>query len=99
MVSAAEAARIGRALKSVYEWAAEIVVVLNEEVRDGTEEIALQHGAKVFREPWKGMSAQKQSATQKASGQWILDLDADEEVSTELRDEICAALREADKTC
>jgi len=96
MVSGAEAARIGRALESVAGWTREIIVVLNEEVRDGTEEIAVQHGAKVFREPWKGMIAQKSSAAQKASSDWILDLDADEEVSPELRQEIQTVLAQAD---
>jgi glycosyltransferase involved in cell wall biosynthesis len=88
MISGAEAGRIGRALESVREWTSEIVVVFNEEVRDGTEEIALRHGAKVFREPWKGYQAQKNSATGKSSQEWIFNLDADEAVSTELRDEI-----------
>lgn len=98
MVSGAEAGRIGRALKSVAGWVSEIIVVLNEEVQDGTEEIASQHGAKIFREPWKGMIAQKQSAAQKASCEWILDLDADEEVSAQLRQEICERLAEREKT-
>src|SRR2546423_14706920 len=88
MVSAAEAGRIGRALESVAGWTSEIIVVLNEEVQDGTQQIALKHGAKVIRERWKGMIAQKQSAAQKTSSQWILDLDAAEEDSTELRSEI-----------
>lgn len=88
MVSGAEAARIGRALESVAGWVQEIILVLNEEVRDETEEIARRHGAKVFREPWKGMIGQKSSAAQKASADWILDLDADEEVSPELRQEM-----------
>ena len=51
IISGAEAGRIGRALKSVADWAGEIIVVLNEDVRDGTEEIALKHGAKVFVNP------------------------------------------------
>ena len=46
MISGAESRRIGRALESVAEWAGEIIVVLNEDVRDGTEEIARQHGAR-----------------------------------------------------
>jgi Glycosyltransferases involved in cell wall biogenesis len=94
MVSAAEAHRIGKALASVAEWTSEIVVVLNEEVTDGTEQIATSHGAKVIREPWKGMSGQKASAAAKATQEWILDLDADEIVSDELRDEIWQALSE-----
>ena len=92
MVSAAEAHRIGKALGSVAEWTSEIVVVLNEEVTDDTEEIAKSYGAKVIREPWKGMIGQKASVAAKATQEWILDLDADEVVSDELRDEINRAL-------
>src|SRR5437762_730059 len=88
LISGAEAHRIGRALESVVAWTSEIIVVLNEEVRDGTEEIAGQFGAKVFREPWKGHIAQKQSAAKKASQPWILGLDADEVISGPLREEI-----------
>jgi glycosyltransferase involved in cell wall biosynthesis len=91
-VSGAEAGRIGRALESVAGWTREIILVLNEEVRDGTEEVARKHGAKIFREPWKGMIAQKASAAQKASCDWILDLDADEEVSLELRQQMESAV-------
>jgi len=90
MISGAEAGRIGRALKSVAGWTSETVVVLNEDVRDGTEEIARAQGAMVLREPWKGHIAQKNLAAQKAAQEWILGLDADEEVSPELREEIQA---------
>jgi len=88
MISGAEASRIGRALESVSGWAAEIVIVLNENADDGTEEIALRHGARVFREPWKGFIAQKNSCASKASHPWLLNLDADEVVSPELANEI-----------
>jgi len=98
MISAAEAHRIGRALESVAPWAAEIIVVLNEEVTDGTEEIARRHGAKVFREPWRGFVAQKNSALQKATQPWVLGLDADEVVTPELRDQIMAAVLREIKT-
>ena len=88
MISGAEVRRIGRALKSVSDWAAEVVVVLNQEASDGTDEVIRQYGGKVFREPWKGHVAQKNSAAAKASQEWILGLDADEEVSPALREEI-----------
>ncbi|SRR5581483_843693 len=94
MISGAEAHRIARALKSVADWAGEIVIVMNDDVRDGTEEIAIRYGAKVFREPWKGHVAQKNSAAEKASCDWILGLDADEVVSPELRDEIMRVLQD-----
>src|SRR5689334_23383718 len=88
LISGAEAQRIGQALASVAEWTSEIVVVLNEEVHDGTDEIARQHGATVFRERWKGFVQQKNSALEKAVQPWVLGLDADEVVSGPLRDEI-----------
>lgn|ERR1051325_3733553 len=88
MISGAEAARIGRALESVAGWTSETIIVLNEEVGDGTEEIARQHGAKVFREAWQGHIAQKNSAASRAQQEWLLGLDADEAVSPELRVEI-----------
>lgn len=92
LISGAEAHRIGRTLASVAGWAAEIVVVLNEEVRDGTEEIAHEFQARVFREPWRGYLAQKNAATARATCDWILNLDADEAVSEELHAEIRALL-------
>jgi glycosyltransferase involved in cell wall biosynthesis len=88
MVSGAEAHRIGRALQSVADWAGEIVVVLNQEVADGTEEVARRYGARVFREPWRGFVSQKQSATEKATQPWLLNLDADETVPAALAKEI-----------
>ena len=88
MISGAEAKHIGRALESVAGWASEIIVVLNADVQDGTEEIATSYGAKVFREPWKGFKDQKNSAAQKANQEWILGLDTDEVISSELHTEI-----------
>jgi glycosyltransferase involved in cell wall biosynthesis len=90
MISGAEAHRIDRSLESVTGWTSEIIVVLNEDVTDGTEEVALKRGARVFREPWKGHKAQKNSAAAKASSEWLLGLDSDEVVSAELREELVA---------
>ncbi|MGH8023175.1 MAG: glycosyltransferase family 2 protein [Limisphaerales bacterium] len=88
MISGNEAHRVRPALESVSGWTREIIVVLNDTVNDGTEKIAEFFGGKVFREPWKGHIAQKNSAAQKASQEWLLGLDADEVVSPELRAEI-----------
>jgi glycosyltransferase involved in cell wall biosynthesis len=97
MISGAEAKRIRRALESIAPWASEVIVVLNEEVGDGTDRIAVEFGARVFREPWKGHVAQKNSAIDKASQPWILGLDADEVVSPELREEIRQAIERETK--
>jgi glycosyltransferase involved in cell wall biosynthesis len=88
MISGPEAGRIGRALESVANWASEIIVVLNEDAKDGTEEVARKFGAQVFREPWKGYLAQKNSAAEKSTEDWLFNLDADEAVSADLRFEI-----------
>ncbi len=88
MISGAEASRIGRALESVAGWAQEIIVVLNTEVTDGTDDIARKYGAQVYRESWKGFVGQKNSAQAKATQSWLLGLDADEVVSDALRQEI-----------
>ena len=45
-------------------------------------------GAKVFVEAWKGFAAQKNSAIDKATGKWVLSLDADEQVEPDLAAEI-----------
>jgi glycosyltransferase involved in cell wall biosynthesis len=92
LISGSEAHRIRRTLASIAGWAGEIIVVLNEEVGDGTDRIAAEHGAQVYREPWKGYAAQKNSAAQKAGQEWILSLDADEEISPALREEIAGIL-------
>ena len=40
MISGPDSARIGRALKSVQGWVAETIVVVNDDVTDGTDKIA-----------------------------------------------------------
>ncbi|MCU1285536.1 MAG: glycosyl transferase family 2 [Acidobacteriales bacterium] len=78
-----EEANIRRTLESV-RWADEVIVV-DSGSTDATCDIARELGAKVFTEDWKGFAAQKNSAIDKCTGDWILSLDADEEVSEGLR--------------
>ena len=92
MIAGAEAARIRRSLESVSAWASEIIVVINDDVADGTAEIAESCGAKVFREPWKGHIAQKNSAADKAAHPWVFGLDADEVVTPALGEELRRAV-------
>ncbi|MGA9453416.1 MAG: glycosyltransferase family 2 protein [Verrucomicrobiia bacterium] len=88
MIAGNEAHRIRRALESVAGWTGEIIVVTDHNVTDGTGEIAVSCGAKVFCEPWQGHAAHRNFASGKASQPWLLAIDADEVVSPELRDEI-----------
>lgn len=85
IIAGNEAHRLTPTLESVKGWAREIIVVINDDVNDGTDRLAESFGARVFREPWKGNIAQNQSASEKATSDWLLSLDADEVVSPELR--------------
>ena len=85
-----EVDRIGRLLKSVA-FADEIIVV-DSGSTDGTQEFCKQKGAKVLFSEWKGYAAQKQLAMERATSEWILNMDADEEISDALAVEIRSAI-------
>ena len=86
-----EEANLGRTLESVKPLVADgkgEIIIVDSGSTDRTVEIAVSFGAKVFVEEWKGYAAQKNSAIDKASGDWILSLDAEEEVDSELMEEL-----------
>ena len=87
-----EEANIARTLRSVKDIADEIILV-DSGSTDATVSVAQSFGAKVFVEPWKGFARQKNSSLEKAGCDWILSLDADEEVSAELAASIKALLQ------
>jgi Glycosyl transferase family 2 len=68
------------------------VVVVDSGSRDRTREIAAVAGAKVVENPWPGFSAQRNVALDHASGDWVLEIDADERVTPELANELRAFL-------
>ena len=83
-----EEANIERCLMSVRDIADEIIV-FDEHSEDKTREIAEKLGANVFLEPHHdNFHVTKQKALEKAAGDWILQLDADEVVTPELAREI-----------
>jgi glycosyltransferase involved in cell wall biosynthesis len=83
-----EEENIARCLESVKDIADEIIVV-DEESSDKTRQIAEKLGAKVFTEPHHEIfHITKQRALDKAGGEWILQLDADEVVTPELAKDI-----------
>jgi glycosyltransferase involved in cell wall biosynthesis len=67
------------------------VIVVDSGSTDHTLEIARSFAANVFVEPWKGFAGQKNSAMEKASCDWVLQLDADEAVEPKLAEEIAGA--------
>jgi len=76
-----EEERLPACLKSVS--FADDVVVVDSGSRDRTVVLAESAGARVFVEPWKGFSAQKQLAVDRCAHDWVLILDADERVPEE----------------
>jgi|LGOV01.1.fsa_nt_gb (heptosyl)LPS beta-1,4-glucosyltransferase len=78
-------------------WADEIVIV-DSGSTDGTLDVARNFTDKVFVEAdWPGFGRQRQRAQAKASGDWILALDADERVTPELKGEILQVLEKDDR--
>jgi glycosyltransferase involved in cell wall biosynthesis len=95
LISYNEEANLGRTLESVRplvrDGRGEIIVV-DSGSTDRTVEIARSFGARVFVEAWKGYAGQKNSAIEKASGEWILSLDADEEIDAELQQALATTM-------
>jgi glycosyltransferase involved in cell wall biosynthesis len=83
-----EERQIRRCLESV-KWCDEIIVV-DSGSTDGTLEICREYNTKISYKEWKGYVEQKRHALSLCSGEWVLNLDADEEVSIELADELKA---------
>jgi hypothetical protein len=85
-----EEARLPAALASVA--FCDEVVVVDSGSADRTRDVARAAGARVIEHPWQGFPRQRNVAIDHAAGDWILEIDADERVSPELRDSIRAFL-------
>lgn len=73
-----ESKEIARAIRSLA--CADEVVVVDSGSTDGTQQLARELGASVFENSWPGFAAQKEFAAARARHDWILSLDADEEL-------------------
>jgi len=83
-----EEERIARAIASLA--CCDEIVVVDSGSTDRTCEIAKARGARVLRRNWDGYSKQKNFAAEQAAHDWILSIDADEQLSSELAAEIAA---------
>lgn len=84
--------RIRRCLESVKAIADEIIV-LDSGSLDQTVGIANEYTKAVFETDWPGYGKQKQRALEKAKGEWVLSIDADEALTPELAEEIVQVLQ------
>jgi hypothetical protein len=89
LITLNEEHNLPRALASLAGIADEIVVV-DCGSKDRTADIAREHGAKLITKAWTNFAEQKNAAVAGASHDWILSMDADEELSPELRDALLA---------
>ena len=84
LIARNEAHNLPRCLGSVQGWVAEMIVVVND-CTDATVEVARSFGASVVENPWTGFGNQKRRSVELAREPWILAIDADEEVSPQLK--------------
>ncbi|MBF0139972.1 MAG: glycosyltransferase family 2 protein [Magnetococcales bacterium] len=72
---------------------ADEVVLVDSGSEDNTLEIAWKYNARTIHQPWLGFGPQKQFAVERAKHDWVLCLDADERVSSELKISILEILK------
>jgi glycosyltransferase involved in cell wall biosynthesis len=81
-----EERNIARAIESLR--CCDEIVLVDSGSTDRTIEIAAKLGARVVESPWRGYAGQKNFASEQASHDWILSIDADESLSEALEAEI-----------
>lgn len=84
-----EADRIHQPINSVKGWVEEIIVV-DSGSTDNTVQVAENLGAKTFFNAWPGYGLQKRFGEDQCKSRWLLNLDADEEITPQLKEEIHA---------
>ena len=87
-----EEKHIKRVLESVKEFT-EIIIVDSGSI-DNTLEIAKNYTDNIYHQEWMGFAKQKEYARSLCSNEWVLNLDADEELTIELKNEIISTINE-----
>lgn len=90
LITKNEAHDVRRCLESVR--FADEIIVLDSGSTDDTVAICREYTEKVVMTDWPGFGIQKNRALALATGDWVLSLDADEEVPPTLREEILQAM-------
>src|SRR5688572_30984815 len=88
--------RIQDCLESV-RWCDEIIVV-DSYSTDRTPEICRRYTDRFIQRQWVGYRDQKAYAHSQASKDWVLLIDSDERVTTELKEEVLNALATEDRS-
>lgn len=89
-----EQKHIERTLKAVQDF--DEIIIVDSGSTDNTLEIAKKYTDKVFYKKWEGEGVQKAHALSLCSNEWVLNLDADEEVEEELKKELISFTQQDD---
>jgi len=84
-----EGDRLPPVIRSVRDWVDEVIVI-DSGSTDDTVEVSKSLGARAEFHEWRGYGPQKVYGESLCRNDWLLNIDADEEISPELRDEILA---------
>jgi len=93
-----EADRIGATLRAVRDLTDDLVVI-DSGSTDGTQAVAEELGARVIFNPWPGYGQQKRFGEDQCRHEWLLNIDADEELSPALREEIKRLFADGEPRC
>lgn len=99
IIACNEVDRIGAAISAVRELSDDIIVV-DSGSTDGTQALAASYGARVIHHDWPGYGLQKRFGEDQCRHAWLLNIDADEIVTPQMKAAIKAALARPDlKPC
>ena len=87
-----EEKHIKRVLESVKEF--DEIIIVDSGSTDNTLEIAKNYTKNIYHQEWMGFAKQKEYARSLCSNEWVLNLDADEELTIELKNEIISTINE-----
>ncbi len=87
-----EEKHIKRVLESVKEF--DEIIIVDSGSTDNTLEIAKNYTKNIYNQEWMGFAKQKEYARSLCTNEWVLNLDADEELTNELRNEIINTINE-----
>ena len=87
-----EEKHIKRVLESVKEF--DEIIIVDSGSTDNTLEIAKNYTKNIYNQEWMGFAKQKEYARSLCTNEWVLNLDADEELTNELKNEIINTINE-----